>query len=416
MNSVVDRENNKIQVVGDFIDARRLLSVMHIAIEKAGYQSIVLDLSNCTRTYRSAMPSVCAQVMAYRNAGIEFSLIPPSIKILQNLFVNTNWAYFIDPYRFDQSSFKGHTKIPVTQYRTTDEQQTAVNRIVDVILSAVPRMEREDFAAFEWSVNELTDNVLVHSQSPIGGLVQVSTYEKSRNQVQFVVADAGVGIPNTLKEGHPDIRSDTIALDRAIREGVTRDKKLGQGNGLFGSYQICSRSNGYFSLYSGHAHLEYKNKKGLSILNESIPYDGTYIIATIDFSEPNLLAEALRFEGNKHTPVDYVETKYEHDEDNKIIFKLIEESASFGSRVSGKPIRTKLANILRMTEDRKVCIDFEGVPIISSSFADEAFAKLFLEAGAVEFMQKFEFTNAMETIKHLINKAINQRVSSGVVD
>ena len=69
-----------------------------------------------------------------------------------------------------------------------------------------------------------------------------------------------------------------------------------------------------------------------------------------------------------------------------------------------------------MTQNRKVCIDFEGIPIISSSFADEAFAKLFLEAGPVEFMQKFEFINAMETIKHLINKAINQRVSSGVVD
>lgn len=142
MQSIVDRENNRIQVIGDFVDARRLLSVMHIAIEKAGYQSIVLDMSNCTKTYRSSMPSVCAQVMAYRNAGIEFSLTPPSIKILQNLFVNTNWAHFIDPYRFDRSVFKGHTKIPVTQYRTTDEQQEAVNRIVDVILSAVPHMEK----------------------------------------------------------------------------------------------------------------------------------------------------------------------------------------------------------------------------------------------------------------------------------
>lgn len=416
MNGIVDRENNKIQVIGDFMDARRLLSLMHVAIEKAGYHSIVLDLSNCTKTSHSSMPSVCAQVMAYRNTDVEFTLIPPDMKILQNLFVNTNWAYFIDPYRFDHSTFKGHTKIPVTQYRTSDDQQDAVNRIVDVILSAVPHMEREDFAAFEWSVNELTDNVLVHSQSPIGGLIQVSTFERTRNQVQFVVADAGVGIPSTLKEGHPDVRSDTSALDMAIREGVTRDKKLGQGNGLFGSYQICSRSNGYFSVYSGHAHLEYKSRKGLSIVNESIPYDGTCIVATIDFSEPNLLGEALRFKGNKYSPVDYVETRYEANDDEKIIFKLKEHSASFGSRVSGKPIRTKLSNILRMTQDRKVCIDFEGIPLISSSFADEAFAKLFLEAGAVEFMQKFEFINAMETIKHLINKAINQRVSTGVVD
>ena len=261
MNSIVDRENNKIQVIGDFVDFRRLLSVMHNAIETAGYQSIIIDLSDCTFTYQSSMLSVCAQVMAYRNAGIDFSLIPPRDQRLQNLFVNTNWAYMLDPYRFDRSTFRGHKRIPATQYTSTDEQQAAVNGIVEVILRAVPHMEREDFAAFEWSVNELTDNVLVHSQSPIGGLVQVNTFERTRNQVQFVVADAGVGIPNTLKEGHPEVHSDTTALDLAIREGVTRDKKLGQGNGLYGSYQICSRSNGYFGLYSGHAHLEYKNKK-----------------------------------------------------------------------------------------------------------------------------------------------------------
>ena len=154
----------------------------------------------------------------------------------------------------------------------------------------------------------------------------------------------------------------------------------------------------------------------MSIADEKVPYDGTFVVATIDFSEPDLLADALQFKGRKYTPVDYVETNYEGIEDNRIIFKLKEEADSFGSRVSGKPIRTKLANLLQMAHGCKVHIDFEGIPIISSSFADEAFAKLFLEAGALEFMQKFEFINAMETVTQLINKAINQRVSSGVVD
>jgi hypothetical protein len=37
---------------------------------------------------------------------------------------------------------------------------------------------------------------------------------------------------------------------------------------------------------------------------------------------------------------------------------------------------------------------------------DEAFGKLFLEAGPMVFMQKFEFVNVMEIIQLLINKAI----------
>ncbi len=415
MNSTIYREDNKVVVSGHFGDFHGFLSKIHTAIERKGYQSILIDLSGCTSAFQNSMLSVCAQIMAYRTSGIEFVLKPPDDKKLHNLFKNTNWAYLIDPYRFDQSPVRGHRRIPATQYTTTDQQQNAVNRIVHVILGAIPDMKRSDFAAFEWSINELTDNVLVHSNSPIGGLVQVSVFERSRKRVQFAVADAGIGIPESLKTGHPEIRSDTDALDKAIREGVTRDKELGQGNGLFGSYQICSQSNGEFSVHSGHAKLEAKGTK-LSISDQKVPYDGTFVVATIDFSEPDLLAEALRIKGKKRTLTDYVETNYERIDDGKILFRLKEEADSFGSRISGKPVRIKLSNLFQMAPECKVYIDFEGIPIISSSFADEAFAKLFLEVGPVEFMQKFEFINAMETVKQLIDRAISQRVSAGVAD
>lgn len=79
------------------------------------------------------------------------------------------------------------------------------------MLGAIPELERTDFAAFEWAVNELTDNVLVHSESTVGGLVQVSTFVKFSKRVQFVVADAGIGIPTSLRSGHPEINSDTEA-------------------------------------------------------------------------------------------------------------------------------------------------------------------------------------------------------------
>lgn len=201
MNGTIERNGHEVIVVGNLIDFHRLLSLVHAAIEKAGYQEVVLNLESCATAFQNSMLSVCAQVMAYRKAGIEFHLIPPSDKKLRNLFQNTGWGYFLDPRKFDPSNFRGHSRIPATQYTTPEEQQSAVNKIVNVILGVIPDMRRADFAAFEWSVNEITDNVLVHSQSPIGGLVQVSTFQKYTKQVQFVVADAGVGIPSTLKQG-----------------------------------------------------------------------------------------------------------------------------------------------------------------------------------------------------------------------
>ncbi len=59
----------------------------------------------------------------------------------------------------------------------------------------------------------------------------------------------------------------------------------------------------------------------------------------------------------------------------------------------------------------KIYIDLSDIPIMSSSFADEVFGKLFLEAGAIEFMQKFEFVNMTETVKQIIDKAVSQRMS-----
>lgn len=362
------------------------------------------------------MLSVCAQVMAYGKSGVSFQMVPPSDKQFANLFKNTNWGYFLDPMKFAPSTFKGHTRVPATQYQNPTEQQAAVNRIVNVMLGAIPELERSDFAAFEWAVNELTDNVLVHSGSPVGGLVQVSTFAKFRKRVQFVVADAGVGIPASLRGGHPDVGSDTAALDRAIREGVTRDPSIGQGNGLFGSYQICSKSKGEFLVDSGHARLRFHPNTGLSIGNQSIPYSGTLVVATIDFSDPRLLEDALSFKGVKYTPVDYVETKYSTNAAGDIRFRLTEECPSFGSRVSGKPVRNKLSNLLKMSSNGTIWVDFAGVPLLSSSFADEAFGKLFLSVGPVKFMQRVRLHNMMETVEGLVNKAIAQRMQVGLSD
>ncbi|MDO3619793.1 STAS-like domain-containing protein [Ralstonia pseudosolanacearum] len=416
MTSNIERKDNRITVTGELFDFHRLLANIHTIIEKLSYREVIIDLGRCTSAYPNSMLSVCAQVMAYRNSGISFDLIPPADHLFLNLFRNTNWAHFLDPHKFDPSTFKGHSRVPATQYQNPSEQQAAVNRIVNVMLGAIPEIERSDFSALEWSINELTDNVLIHSESSIGGLVQVSTFIKYRKRVQFVVADAGIGIPKSLKGGHPDISSDTDALDKAIREGVTRDPSIGQGNGMFGSYEICSKSKGDFLVDSGYARLKYDPNKGLSIFDQNIPYSGTLIVATVDFSDPGLLEQALCFNGVKHKPLDYVETKYEKNERGDIYFKLTEECNSFGSRVSGKPVRQKIQNLLRMSGESTVVIDFDHLPVLSSSFADEAFGKLFLSIGPIKFMQRLKLINMRDTVEGLINKAIAQRMKVGISD
>jgi anti-sigma regulatory factor (Ser/Thr protein kinase) len=350
-------------------------------------------------------------MMSHRGGGCDISLeIPKDLK-LRRLFINANWAHLIDPRQYDPSHFRGYTQIPATQYKNAEEQQVAVSNIVNAILGAVRDLSRADFAAFEWSVNEITDNVLTHAESPIGGLIQVSTFQRDKKIVQYIVADAGRGIPATLRHTHPQFTSDIEALERAIREGVTRDASIGQGNGLFGSYQICSHCKGRFQVESGHAKLTYSDRDGLQVRNENIPFAGTLVVASIDFSEPGLLEEALKFGGEQYTPTDFVETHYEVSDSKQIIFILSDEAVSFGTRPAGTPIRNRLSNLVSMARGSKVVVNFRDVPLVSSSFADEVFGKLFVEIGPLSFMQSFEFQEISPTVRKLIDRAISQRMS-----
>jgi anti-sigma regulatory factor (Ser/Thr protein kinase) len=386
---------------------------MHQAVVEAGYRDLILDFTSCSAAFPGPMLALCAQIMRLRENRVDAEIVLPENKDLSRLFHNANWAHLLEPRRFEPSTFRGHTQVPATTFVTPDDQTRAVNRIVNAILGAIPDISRSDFAALEWSINEVTDNVIVHSQSPFGGLVQVSTFQKHRKVVEYIVADAGLGIPATLREGNPDIRSDTEALDKAIREGVTRDRSIGQGNGLFGSYQICSHSGGRFRVESGHAKLTYE-RETLSIDNERIPLDGTLVVAQIDFSKPGLLAEALKFAGRKHQPVDFVESRYEQYNSTDLIFSLNQESKSFGSRLAGSPVRVRLANLLKMCPNQRLVVDLADIPLVSSSFADEAFGKLFVELGPLAFMQRIQFRNVEPTVRSLIDRAISQRAAVGL--
>jgi len=123
----------------------------------------------------------------------------------------------------------------------------------------------------------------------------------------------------------------------------------------------------------------------------------------------NILDLALVFSGKEHVPVDFIELKYETDSLQHLNFVMKEEATSFGSRLAAKPVRIKLENLLEMCPNQKIRIDFEGIPIISSSFADEVFGRLFVTLGPLSFMSRFEFTAIDSTLRILIDRAISQR-------
>jgi anti-sigma regulatory factor (Ser/Thr protein kinase) len=409
---VIFREENRIIFQGELYigDLLGSIALLRQAVT-AGFENLALDFSACQVAFAPLILALCTEVMKLRNEGVAFHVELPEKPDLARLFRNANWAHFLAPNENPPSEFKGFTQVPATHFTNDMEQRQAVNRIVNGVLGAIPNLDRRELSALEWSVNEIADNVLVHSRSPIGGLIQVSTFQRASKRIQYIVADAGVGIPGTLRPSHPELTSDAAALERAIREGVTRDSDVGQGNGLYGSYQICSHSKGSFHLESGYGKLAFTEPLGLRVTTERVPFNGTLVVAQINFSDPRLLAEALSFGGRQHIPTDFVEMTYEQHDRPEVLFLMRNETTSFGSRIAGTPVRNKLLNLVNMCPGQRIIIDFADIPLVSSSFADEVLGKLFVALGPMTFAQRFEFRNVASTVKQLIDKAVTQRLS-----
>jgi hypothetical protein len=85
-----------------------------------------------------------------------------------------------------------------------------------------------------------------------------------------------------------------------------------------------------------------------------------------------------------------------------------------GSRAAGAFIREKCRHLLEQEQRKPLVIDWAGVPLISSSFADEAFGKLFVELGPLTFAARVKHTNMEAVNAGLVDKAILQRTAQHV--
>ncbi|GHD57956.1 STAS-like domain-containing protein [Jeongeupia chitinilytica] len=390
-------------------DLSELSAAIYSAIDGRGYQDITIDFERCVKAEPEFMLALCAISRHRRGNGIDINIKLPKNEKMRRLFVNTNWAHHISPDMYPYREFFGYAQVPATYFSDSEGQYEAVSKIVDVILTHVDGISKNDFAAFEWAANEMTDNVLVHSNMHCG-FVQVSKFRKDKKKISLIVCDVGIGIPDSLRSGVLSRRnlSDENALAESIKEGITRDKNVGQGNGLFGSHQICTKSGGMLKITSGYATL-YAHGEEVEVRTNKAPFNGTLIVSEIDFSTIGLLENALKFDGKVHEALSRIESMYEDYQQDILRVKILGCATSFGSRASGFPVRSKIKNLMDMSPGCGVEIDFSGVPLMTSSFADEVVGKLLVDIGGDDFFKKIRITGLDDLNKKIVNRSLAQR-------
>ena len=109
--------------------------------------------------------------------------------------------------------------------------------------------------------------------------------------------------------------------------------------------------------------------------------------------------------------MDIIELLYETEAGDAVVLKLRDESTGFGSRPAGRQLRTKCLNLLNAEPGKPLLLDWTGVPLVSSSFADELVGKLFASLGPLAFSARVRNVGMDATVRGLVDKAIMQRVA-----
>lgn len=125
--------------------------------------------------------------------------------------------------------------------------QQVYRRLVKVLIHQ-PKIETSLLQAMSYCFYEILDNVLIHSGKNNG--ITISNYSDSEHLIQFLVADDGMGIRDSLAQ-NPDYRdvSESHALEYCIQDRVSDGK--GMGFGLYSTARLINTAGHRLIIRSG---------------------------------------------------------------------------------------------------------------------------------------------------------------------
>ena len=292
------------------------------------------------------------------------------------------------------------------RYENYHQVSAFTKRCIDYVTEQ-ETCEKGTLDGLQWCVNEVMDNVNVHSERGYGFVM--AQFHRQHKGIVFCIADSGIGIFNSLSRSshHPSTNIDAISL--AIQEGIGDGK--GQGNGLFGLFQIVKSNGGRLTITSHGASMMLSDN-GTIKKYERLPYTcrktpGTIVDFQMYLNKEVNLADAFASIGG-YDEIDYSIEKYMDDND-VIQFDVFEHCKGTATREAGRLLRNTVTNMIRRAS-APICLDFSKVDMVSSSFIDEFLSKMVIEMGLVQFNQIVRIKEMNKTVSLLFTRSTYMRI------
>ena len=364
-----------------------------------GCTSFILDFSKTeNQVFPNAITPITGIIDFFRQKGMKFELSEHQLPIVRQ-------SNILAPMPYDNQ-----TSVLNKVWKFSSSEEVA--RLVDAFIAELSKNDsfyKGVLGTTEWSLNEVMDNVIQHSLTSVGYVM--GQIHQTTKHIAFTVFDTGQGIYSSLKNTSHKPKNEVDAITLAIQEAVTRDKSIGQGNGLYGLHQICKQGNGKLRITSGQGYYSYSKESTNTY--DNIPVlsgraKSTTVDFIVDYSKDYSIDQALVFGGQRHTLVN-LRIENQEDINGNIMFRMRDKSEGTGTRQAALRLKNEILNIL-IEEKKRIILDFEGVAVISSSYADELIAKLFCELGLFQFNQLIQIVGLNETQQSVLQHSVIQRI------
>ena len=392
-NVITIKECNHPKCVSDF------LRVLKDAIYRE-YKEIVIE-SEASLIFPNACVPIVGIIHHFMQTGVNFNFNISAESYLSK-------CGFMSPYKKEREELQKE-KFPfdkIFYYETSGQVADITQAYIDAI-SHQSVCEQGVLSGLSWCINEVMDNVLTHSESGYG--LVMAQYHALTKHVVFCIYDSGIGIHKSLCNSPHHPRTEIDAISISMQEGVGDGK--GQGNGLFGLYQIVHENQGRLTITSGASSIMIQ-KDGEIGKFEFIPFidfnhKGTIVDFQLDLNKPIDIKKAFNSIGG----FDGFDIRIDNmiEENDFIHYDIFENSQGTATRQAGEYIRNDIENILKRVQNG-IVLDFQNVKNVSSSFIDELIAKMVLDLGFVSFNNSIRLMGMTSEIKFLCERSLYMRV------
>jgi hypothetical protein len=247
----------------------------------------------------------------------------------------------------------------------------------------------------------------------VPSLVQFTWY-KNNNEIQFIIADTGVGIKQHLEQAYPGQESHEAAIKLAIKPQISGTfgstdpykEKNNAGVGLYISSNIIRRLNADMHIVSGDGvlHISPRDITGRTI---NAKWPGALILVTLRLEQNiNFYLHQMMQEFRNSAKVE--QQKADHIEQDERFYLSMTNYFGVYAEDKGAAISFRNSKLLpAVLAEKNIVIDFDGVLSAPHSFLSALIASPIKQFGMSAY-KKIKVLNASPEIRETIDFILDE--------